>query len=348
MAVPPPPERTYVSLLSDALEAEGHAVVHSVEEALHPRAGFDVVHFHWPEALWGWSRPVRLDPPAAGAALAGWARLGAARVWTRHNARPHHDPGPAGREVARLLETSVDGVVHLGGYSLETGRPGPRTAVIPHGVYPVTAPVPRTVARRTLRLEADACAVLVFGAVRHVEEQRFVARVSRELAGHATLRGGGAVVLVPRWREASRPPLLRAPLRRMAAERLARRPPAGLRSGPGPIPESDVPLWMAACDAVLLPRIDVLNSGVLLLALSHGVPVVGPRTGNLTEVLDAVDCPSFAPGDAEAAARALIALHRADPRERGRRAREVATRLWNWPDLARAHLAFYRSLSGPA
>jgi len=47
------------------------------------------------------------------------------------------------------------------------------------------------------------------------------------------------------------------------------------------IPDNDIQIYMNAADIIVLPYLDILNSGVAILAMSFGKPVIAPRTGSI-------------------------------------------------------------------
>jgi glycosyltransferase involved in cell wall biosynthesis len=52
------------------------------------------------------------------------------------------------------------------------------------------------------------------------------------------------------------------------------------------IPDEELADWLAVAEVVAIPYRSFLNSTVLVLSLSLGVPVVGPRCGTLRELSD--------------------------------------------------------------
>lgn len=72
------------------------------------------------------------------------------------------------------------------------------------------------------------------------------------------------------------------------------------------VPESEVPDYYASADLVVLPYRRIYQSGVLLLAMSYGMPVVVSDIEGMTEVVeDGVNGHVFPSGDARALAKKL-------------------------------------------
>ncbi len=109
--------------------------------------------------------------------------------------------------------------------------------------------------------------------------------------------------------------------RRIAGRRARRRrPPRAVRPGPERPPSldqdpiEDVQLFLRAADVAILPYVQSLNSGVLLLALSFGVPVVVPSRTGFDELVDPTFARTFEPGDPAALAAAIRESEALDPR----------------------------------
>lgn len=54
----------------------------------------------------------------------------------------------------------------------------------------------------------------------------------------------------------------------------------------GFVPENKIQVYMNAADIVVIPYIEILNSAALLLAMSFKKPIIAPKTGFFTSVLD--------------------------------------------------------------
>jgi glycosyltransferase involved in cell wall biosynthesis len=117
---------------------------------------------------------------------------------------------------------------------------------------------------------------------------------------------------------------------------------------PTRIPGDDMQLFIRAADLVVLPYVRSLNSGVVMLALSFGVPVVTAAVGAMVEIVTPDVGRTFEPGDA----RALTDALRAADALRNSTAREAALRVAREFDPARLSADFARGVAarvrGPA
>jgi beta-1,4-mannosyltransferase len=121
------------------------------------------------------------------------------------------------------------------------------------------------------------------------------------------------------------------------------------RCGPHPfislyptrIAGDDMQLFLRAADIVVLPYVRSLNSGVVMLALSFGVPVVTAAVGAMAEIVTPEIGRTFEPGDARGLADAL----RAADALRNVTAREAALRVAREFDPARLSADFARGVA---
>ncbi len=113
------------------------------------------------------------------------------------------------------------------------------------------------------------------------------------------------------------------------------------------IPDSEVAYYYAAADVVVLPYRRIYQSGVLLMAMSYGKPVVVSDIEGMTEVVaDDYNGYVFPAGDAEALADKLIEVM-ADPEgscQVGARAFSHMQEHHDWNAIGEMTAACYRSV----
>ena len=276
-------DNPYLRLLYGAVADSGDRV----EVSAFTRAGLlgkpDVIHVHWPEFLVRWDRLRTAVPDVVKvlALLTIARRRGAAIVWTGHNLQPHAVPRPwLWRVFFGQFCQRVDLLIVLSEgtrTALLERYPALRTTpfrVVPHGHYRGEYPDPpdRTAARRALGLD-EVPTLLAFGLVAPYKRTPELLEAFRQRS--ATRPGQLLIAGKP-----SSPAL---------AEDLGRAAGPDVSLFLQRIPHDEVPTYFAACDVVVLPYSgsSALNSGVALLALSFGRPVVmvdGPAARELRTV----------------------------------------------------------------
>ena len=280
-----------------------------------------VLHLHW-------TNTVLAGVPADGAAAASaefLARLdrfrdaGGRLVWTVHNVIPHNSVHPD--DEAALQQAILDraDAVHLlaadtaaataGYFELPTGK----TFHVPHpsyvGVYETT--LTQAEARYELDLDVDASVHALVGAIKPYKGLEDLAAAFDTLYAEDSRR---------RLMVAGAPD--RDPVSTTFVRNAERHP--GILVRAARIPASEMPVYLRAADAVVLPYRRTLNSGVLLLAYTFGLAVVAPQLPGITELLGPATSRSFAAGDAEDLARAMREVGDLGGPVAGPRTREAA------------------------
>ncbi len=214
-----------------------------------------------------------------------------------------------------------------------------QVTVIPHGEYGFFeregAATGRSEARRSFGLEPEDEVALFFGYI-------------REYKGLDLLLEAWAAVSKARPRArllVAGDPVRLGPERRAELEAWATR--LGAVHTFGYIPFAEVPRYFGAADVLVMPYRHISQSGVLYLALSLGVPVLGTRVGALPEVLRDGDSGLLVPPESPAAlAQALLRIL-GDPELRKRLAQgghRVADE-HSWPAIAERTEAVFAKLA---
>ena len=271
-------DNPYVRRLAAVLEHRG-ATVDEFSYLRGLRGRYDVLHLHWPDSHLASRRWYgAIVKHSRFAALIAIMRLrGTKVVWTLHNLKPHDANHWISERLFPWVPKLCTQVIALTTDGLEAARshyPSLRhksAAVIPHGHYRddyASAP-PRRIARDQLGLPQSKFTFLFFGNVRRYKNVPLLIQQFRALEGddvHLVIAG--------------------LPGHEIAAADLEE-----LRGGDERItlrlqfvPERSVPLYFAACDAVVLPFDSILNSGSVLLALSFNRRVLAPGLGALPEI----------------------------------------------------------------
>jgi len=304
--------------LADPADAE------AIAEAARGRVT-PVLHLHWLNGVTERAETAARAGELAAAFLAGldaFRAQGGRIAWTIHNALPHdvrfEDEAVAVRRG--VVERAV--MVHALAASTQAATapwfeiPADRLVVIPHpsyaGVYPATAT--REAARFELGLWPDELVYLAFGAVRPYK---------------------GIDGLLAAWRAAAATPPL--PRRLVVAGAVTRGPGTeelllelavtpDVAAFPRRIEDHVVGDFHRAADVAVLTRTQALNSGVLLLALTFGLPVVAPRFAAAEELLDDQVAILYEPGDRDGLADALRQAPELVASRPGDQARAIAAR----------------------
>lgn len=245
----------------------------------------DVVHVHWiaPFLISG-SLPASLLKSIVFLQATLLAKaLGIDIVWTVHNILDHDRRQPrfelfARRVYARLSDAII---VHCAAaeetvvrrYGLTSRE---KTTVVPHGHYGSSYEddIDRATARERLGLDPEAITFLYLGQIRPYKQ------VPRLVDAFGELPDEDVRLVV------AGKPTDEAEARRTEVKS---RDDGRITTEFGYIPDESLQVYLNAADAVVLPYRNILTSGSAILAMTFGKPVVGPRVGCLTGLLDQQD-----------------------------------------------------------
>lgn len=330
----------YVSELVRSLnERPGLTCVQSSKAFLEDEAlDYDVVHFQWPEAIFGWNA----DCTAKGLQqlnerLSYCRTRGVQLVGTVHNESPHVLANALSSRLYDCVYRNLDAFVHLGHASIPamkaTGKAthSARHCVIPHGNYDVFRALSSGEAIDITKRKRFT--LLCFGAVRKPAEVKLICRVADALAAL-----GGDLVIAGRINSGSRRKLR---YYQMQAPLFVRR---NIRVIPGKIPDERVAAIVSDSSALLIPRIDTLNSGNVALGFTFGKVVMGPDIGVIGEELSRRSNPVFTPADHGSLKAAVLDTIRLANTSLGAENREYAATELAWENVATQHEDLYRSL----
>jgi beta-1,4-mannosyltransferase len=357
-AFPRSDKNPYLRLLYGALSQSG---IHAVAEPRlgagwlwQQRTAVTFLHFHWDKfyaentsedprwrGLRSWVKLIRF------ALLLGMSRaLGYRILWTVHEVVPHESRSRR-RDLlaAKLLARASHAVMAHDDATRSRakellGMNGREVTVIPHGSYVGVYPHGRSRAavRREWGLGKRDLVFVAFGNLRSYKRLELLLdafsmldepEVALVIAGEFLWR-----FRQPEWEQ-------RVTARLEAA---AQRDPR-IRYRVERVPDHGVAELHAACDIAVMARSDGWTSGSMILALSHGLPVVAARQPAYEELLNG-DAAGwlYEPGCASSLAQALSAAARARDRvpDKAREARRRAQEL-SWDEVAARTAAVMRS-----
>ncbi|HEX6924633.1 MAG TPA: hypothetical protein VF167_04360 [Longimicrobiaceae bacterium] len=302
---------------------------------------FDVLHLHWPEALFSWREPSSAQLNELRQRLAWWREAGPI-VATVHNLRPN-DPGRRnvfGPAYEALL-AACDGLIHTGRASLRAllatipALSEKAHTIVPLPVFTTFADgMPREEARRSFGLKPQASVALSFGTIRRLGEVWTLLQGFRRarlpykrllVAGNLSSQLDGSA--------------------RVTTKAMLHTSPRTIAQV-GRIPDDEVQRFFKAADLLVISRLETLNSGNVQLGFGFGKVVVGPDTGVTGEILRATGNPVYRPGDADDLAGAMERALEASRAGKGEDNRAFAHREWAPGRIATMHVQFYRDLLG--
>lgn len=261
-----------------------------------------VLHLHWTNA-------VLAGVPSEGVAAAAaefLARLdrfratGGRLVWTVHNVLPHNSVSPDDEATLQRAIVERADAIHILAEDTAAAAaayfelPAARTFHVPHPSYigAYETALTREEARYQLDLDVDDTVYALVGAIKPYKGLDDLLTAFDLL--YAEDPRNRLVVAGAPDQEAVSTDFVR---------RCERHP--GILVRATRIPAAELPVYLRAADAVVLPYRRTLNSGVLLLAYTFGLPVVAPDVPGIAELLRPDTSRAFSPGDAADLVRAM-------------------------------------------
>jgi glycosyltransferase involved in cell wall biosynthesis len=189
-----------------------------------------------------------------------------------------HESIPGESMLKRLLVSSSDGFITLSravDSELQAFAPAARTLRLFHPLYERQAPAPpKTDARRAIDLPDAAKVLLFFGYVR---EYKGLDTLLDAMASVVRRDPSFRLVVAGEFILDSSP--FREHARRLGIE-------GAVMFREGYVPAGEVSTLFAAADAVVLPYRSATQSGIVPLALGHGVPVIACNAGGLGDQVE--------------------------------------------------------------
>lgn len=258
-------------------------------------------------------------------------------VWTAHNLKNHESLNPLSDKLCTALvaklchaiiahcESAKDEVIST--FYLKNKD---KIFVIPHGNYVnfYQNSISRAEARRQLHILESTLLLLFLGGIRPYKG------VIELIESFKHLRQDGLQLLI-----AGRP--LNNEFGELVQQKIAGQDNIKLIADF--IPETQVQVYMNACDVVVFPYRDILTSGAVVLAMSFGRACIAPRKSCMGEVLDRSGAFLYDPDEESGLLQAMSnAINmKADLLDMGKHNRQLVEK-YSWERIAGMTLDVYQ------
>lgn len=273
-----------------------YEVIVSTEDFLKKKRDYDIINIHWPEEfISDFDSPDDYEN-----LLKDYVNKGCKIVFTRHNIESklrNTKEKILSKRFYDITFACAHSIIHLGNFSYFEFINNnfffykQKHFIVPHFIYDSYANyISESDARKKFSLKENDNVMLVFGNIRTLKELLFVLKVFK------TWKSANKKLLISSFPlHVLRFGFLRYRLRALVKQILIfltkiRR---DIVINWDIIPEEQVQYYFKACDVVVIPRIEELNSGILYLSLCFRKPILGPSYGNIGEVLRKVGLPTF-------------------------------------------------------
>ncbi len=257
---------------------------------------FDAINIHWPEAIFNWETPSVEQLEALEKTLHRLT-MKFPLVYTRHDEKNNFAENYRLKKLRDIVIRYAKGIIHLGKLSKDNFQrkyPDKIHTIIAHPLYINSyLRFPKHFAKNKLGIPTERVVIMAPGRIRHSEERKMVLKFFKLLPiNNKTLlasrmkpfrtiwpyRGKTRInkIINKIWREfLFTPPKYYFFFTFSSEEKLS--------------------LMISACDLLIIPRTNILNSGTFFLGLSFEKIMVGPDVGNISEHLKQFNFPVFRP-----------------------------------------------------
>lgn len=259
---------------------------------------YQIVLINWPEQLFNWKEPSVKELKDLEKKFLLWKRT-AKIIYVVHDLERHRGMTQNFKTLFDLVIENSDSLIHLGKKSKKIFKkiyPNKLQRVIPHPLYKKSFKVTEKYeARRILGIPKDKIIFIAPGKIRTIEERKFI------IDAFNSLKGLNKLLVVPNmfYKELNIEFKGRTFLKRFFDIKQIINKIYNINISPKYRFDykftsfDELGLLMSACDIVIIPRLKILNSGNVFLALTYKKIFLGPNQGNVLEQLELFDLPIF-------------------------------------------------------
>lgn len=271
---------------------------------------YKIVNVHWPESIFDWLEPTDDQLIDLELEIENWKKHSRI-VYTKHDVDRHKGMTPNFKKLFELIEIKSDVFIHLGNYSKQVYLklyPEAEHKVVYHPLYENTFQThPKREARASLNIDQEAVVIIAPGSIRNFAERKMILNAFKKLKIQNKVLITTNMRSEIKFEFPGRVALKKIfDVRNFVVNEFKRRhqTPEFMFSYER-LNDHELSLRMSAADIVLIPRINILNSGNLHLALTFNKIVVGPAIGNIGEQLRFLNMPLFDPNSNSSVTQAL-------------------------------------------
>lgn len=337
---------TYIDSLYESLKEKNLNVSISEEHFWDHESAYDIIHVHWIESLFNWNirQLTEEDYSRLKFRLENLKKSNTKLILTKHNEFPHHlHENRLIRKVYNLFYEYTDGIIHLGQYSLNKFRENYvgtleniEHVIINHGNYlNLKNNTSKQTARNILNISENRFVFLCFGKFRVKEERSIVIKAFKKTNIESK------TLLSTTWNFGYGKENMFSKIKRFILNLSS-----NYKLFNAYISEDNIQTYMNAADVLIVPRINSLNSGLVYLGLSFGKIIIGPTTGNITEIMEETNNLKFVPNDVGSLSSAMKKAFALKDTDIDYKNMVFARDYCSWDDIAQAHVNSYTKIAG--
>ena len=271
---------------------------------------YDIVNIHWPEAIFDWLEPTKEEIEILKEEIIKWKKS-AIIVYTKHDRERVKGWTKNFKILFQIIEENSDVFIHLGEFSRKIylkKYPEKRHEIIPHPTFESSfEKISKEQARKELGINQKALVITVPGQIRSRKERALLLKSFRKLSHTNKVLISTNMRNEMEWDFPGRIRIknlfnIKSYIKGSFEDK--HQPPEYIFSYL-PQDKYNFSIRIAAADIIFIPRIDLLNTGNVLLGLTFNKVTVGPAIGNIKEQLEEHNLPVFDPKSISSAVKAI-------------------------------------------
>lgn len=250
-----------------------------------PWPGKVVCHFHWIHG----KTAVAKNKKEADEAVRFWEKLlfqikkkKYKIVWTVHNVMPHESVWvEQDKIIHQMMADAADRLHIMANDSIELTKPfyalsSDKTFYVPHPTYENVQPcdVAKEDARKLLKLSADDHVFLSFGAIMGYKGYDDLMAVYDKVRENKKINTKLIIAGIPSDKD------LVSRLQKWGGDK------EDVVLNLDAVPNEKIQIFFKSADIAVFPYKRTMNSGAALMALTFGVPIVGPMSGGFKDIIE--------------------------------------------------------------
>jgi hypothetical protein len=337
---------TYIDSLYHTLIKQKIEVTASEDDFWDANKTFNIIHVHWLEGLFNWNikNITQNDFNKFKFRLESLKNRNTKIIITRHNVYPHYlQDTKLVKKVYDLFYHYVNGIIHLGKFSQEDFKQEHQYltntilhSVIPHGNYlNLKNSITKNSARSLLNIPEDRFVFLCFGTFRNRAERDMVLKAFKKL------KLSNKTLLCSSWNIQGTNNTLLVKLKRTVFNLISH-----YKLFNTFVSDDNIQTYLNAADALIVPRVKTLNSGLVYLGLSFGKTIIGPKTGNITEVMEQTHNLIYNPNHIDSLTAAMGKAYTLKDMDLDYKNMVYAREYGDWNVIGKLHFDFYNKILG--
>ncbi|SDE76816.1 hypothetical protein [Epilithonimonas hungarica] len=295
-------DNEYVSRLIEISQAIDEVeITASLEEFWSPTTRYDAIIINWPDYLFRWKRDISdAEVEKLIALLDEYKKSNTKIITILHDEYAHHSRSENRNKIFDICYQNCDVLAHLGEFSLKKYKEEFRHLKVEHKLLYHPAykyfdfDLDNLKTRTSLGFKPKDFIIIVPGGVRHQYEEDYINKIFKSLK----IKNKKLIYVrashIDKPKKELSPKFLTFKTKELFVKIFHKR-----HYKYKFLDSKVLSQYLTIADLIILPRIDILNSGNVILGSQYDKLIIGPKIGNIDEWLIRFDQISIDPKDVD-------------------------------------------------